>query len=319
MSRNSPWGRAIVAALPAYVALVLAVLVGGRLSASFDTAQNLGNLGLQSAPLALAALSETLVVVTGGIDLSIGSVISLATAIMAVWSVQKPWLAVPAVLVMGLAVGALNGVGSTYFRVPSLIMTLGTGTLLSGVALAVLASPGGAVTPALTKAMYAVAGAISLPLGVVVAVTALLAWLTVATRWGLRLYASGARPAQSAAAGVATERVTLEAYTLAGFVAALSGLAMAGTLGSGDPNAGNLITLNAIAAVVLGGTALTGGRGGILGTLGGALLLSVVANLLNQTNVNPTMQLVVEGVVILLAVVLQNLRGRSTVRQGAVS
>lgn len=308
MQWNSPWQRAVLTALPSFIALVVALFVGALLSRTFAEAQNLGNIGIQVTPLAFAALAETMVILTGGIDLSVGSVISVATTILGVSSVQHPWAAIAAVVLLGAAVGLVNGIGVTRFQIPPLIMTLGTMTLLSGMALLILQSPGGTVTPVLTSVMYLVAGAVSPALGVVVLATAVLGWLTLGTRWGLRLYASGAAPQAAGAIGIPVDRIIVQAYVVAGLVAALAGLAMAGTLGSGDPNAGNLVTLNAIAAVVLGGTSFAGGRGGVLGSLAGALLLGVVANLLNQTGVNPSAQLVVEGAIVLAAVILQRLR-----------
>lgn len=306
--------------LPSVIVLLLLVLVSAILAPSFRSVLNLSNVLVQASPLALVAVGQSFPILVEGIDLSVGSVVSLATCIMATLSTHNLVGAVLATLLAGAVVGTLNGLGVVYGRINPLIMTLASMTAIAGAALGILNQPGGAVPLGYENFMFGQIGLLSAPMGVMLLVTATMAWLSLYTRYGRRMYAVGHHEERARMHGVPVGSVKLWAYVISGTLAALGGVVLTGTIGSGDPNAGTSFTLTSIAAVVIGGTLLAGARGSILGSLSGALIIAVIGNMLNQLGVNPTLQFVAQGVLIiaaLLAYWIQSQRRRST-RPGRV-
>ncbi len=277
------------------------VVVSAALSPSFRSVLNLSNILVQASPLALVALGETLPILTEGIDLSVGSVISLATVLVATLSGHGLVWAIVAAVAMGAAVGLVNGIGVTVGRINPLIMTLATMTLVAGVALAILNQPGGTVPLGFENAMYAEVGVFSIPMAVMFVGMGVLAYLTLFTRFGRQLYATGYHEERARVNGIAVHRVKIMAYVISGVLASVAGIVLTGSLGSGDPNSGLPYTLTAIAAVVIGGTTLAGARGTVVGSVVGALVISVIANMLNQLNVNPMFQDVAQGILMIIA------------------
>jgi ribose transport system permease protein len=267
---------------------------------NFRTSQNLGNLVVQATPLLIVALGQTLPILTGGLDLSVGVVMSLSTAILV--TTGSPALALLVALACAALVGVVNGVGVTRFRVHPIIMTLSTGTILQGIVLLVLPSPGGSVwTPIVAAANDSVMG---VPIALLwVALAGWIAWtLLHRTRFGLHLYSIGGGADNAALAGVAVARTTILGYVICALFAAIAGIFLAGRISSGDPWVGASYGLDSVAAVALGGTQLSGGIGGPLGTVFGALLLSIVGNGMNLVQINPFLLSVVNGALLLFAV-----------------
>lgn len=283
--------------------LVIAVLSLAISFADFRTSQNLGNLIVQAAPLIIVALGQTLPILTGGLDLSVGVVISLSTAILV--TAGSPVIAIPVALVCAALVGVVNGIGVTRFRVHPIIMTLSTGTILQGIVLLVLPSPGGSVwAPIVAAANNSVMGVPIALLWVLLAVW--IAWtLLHRTRFGLHLYSVGGGADNAALAGVPVTRTTILGYVVCALFAAVAGIFLAGRISSGDPWVGASYGLDSVAAVALGGTQLSGGIGGPLGTAFGALLLSIVGNGMNLVQINPFLLSVVNGALLLFAVCLR--------------
>lgn len=283
--------------------LLLAVVGLAVAFAQFRSTENLGNLLVQSTPLVLAALGQTLVVLTGGLDLSVGVMISLATALMA--NSESTALGITQVLLAALALGLVNGIGVARLRVHPIIMTLASSTVLQGIVLILLPTPGGSVAPGLVTAAN----------GWVMGVPLALLWMTlaVAFAWlllnrapfGLHLYAIGGSADNAALAGVKVQRTVVATYVLCALFAAVAGIFLAGRISSGDPWVGTSYSLDSIAAVALGGTQLVGGIGGVMGTLCGTLLLALVGNGMNLVQANPFLLSVINGGLLLVAVCLR--------------
>jgi ribose transport system permease protein len=298
--------RRINPAIASTIVLMGLLFVTGMVLADrFGTANNVSNIYRYSAPLLFASLGQTLVILTGGIDLSIGSIISIAAVLTSGQIDGKPELVIPVilgVLLLGLLIGLLNGFLVNVLKVHPLIITLGMSAILQGVALLYSMNPVGSVPPDFED--FAFGTIVGLPFGALVA-TLLLIFVALAlkyTRTGRQFYAVGANRVSAQLAGLSVNRVTLIAFTFSGFTAAASGIYLVSLLGTGNPIMGQGYELLSITPVVIGGTALSGGKGGVTGTLFGVLLLSLLNSLLNFLQVSTFYQWVVQGIIILVAV-----------------
>ncbi len=293
-------------------ALLLAVIILaiGAFTASrspyFLTPRNLGNLALQTTPLALAALGQTFAILLGGVDLSIGPMMSLTTAIASYLLTGDATLSLlagtVACLAAGLAVGLGNGGLIRLFRLPDLVATLASYSMVFGLALIVRPSPGGSVALPFMDLVTTRVGQVPIAAILTLLAFGLLELLLVRGRLGLAVYATGASEEAAYLAGIRTARVRLLVYLFSGLTAAVAGLVVAARIGSGDPQAGASFTLASITAVVVGGASIFGGSGTLVGALLGALLLILVQNALNQLHVSAYWQYVWTGGVLLVAV-----------------
>jgi ribose transport system ATP-binding protein len=276
----------------------------------FLTERNLGNLVIQVVPLALVSIGQMTVILLGGIDLSVGPLISLVTAIASFTIVYGPAgvLGIFLCLATGLLVGGLNSALIVWLRIPDLISTLATYSVLLGMALIVRPSPGGSVSEdfadmiTMRLGWFPAAGLVLLVIGVIGEL------LLLKGRIGTRLYAVGSRPEAAFVAGIRVNAIRCCAYLFCAFMAAVAGLVVAARIGSGDPQAGSQFTLSSVAAVVVGGTSVFGGRGTLVGTLLGAILLMLLQNVLNELHVTAYYQYIWTGALLLLSVALYSLR-----------
>lgn len=257
-------------------------------------------------PLALVTMAQVILMLTGGISLAIGPLVSLG-AVIAATTMTGP-LGVGggflAVCATGLAVGAVFGAIVTLVRLPAIVVTLAGSFILGGIALLILERPGGAMPVWLSDLL---AGNTPTALGLLILV--LVGWkLYLKTPWGLGIYAAGENPVAAYRAGVPVHQVKIAAYAISGLLTALAGLFVAAQTGSGDPVIGTPFTLNSIAAAVLGGAGFLGGVGTMRGALLGSILLSVMINVMFFLGFPPVAQYVAQGLIIVGAVALPQLR-----------
>ena len=287
-------------------ALLLAMLAVSLTTDRFLTSQNLINVSLQVSSTAIVAIGATLVILTGAIDLSPGSVVALTTCVMAIlvknMGVPVP-VAIPMILALGALLGLVNGLLSTYGRIPSFIATLATMIVYRGLAFLVTnGSPIFSVSPALEPLFYGNLLGIPLPFYYVVVLYAGAAIFLRNTITGRAIYAIGGNESAARLSGIHVNRTRLLAFVLAGLMAAIAGVLMTARLDSGSPNYGAGMELEAIAAAVIGGASLAGGYGNIISTLFGALTVAVVQNGLNLNAVPTSWQNITLGAIIVLAV-----------------
>ena len=294
---------------------MLIVLLGlgtAQISPFFLSPNNLGNIATQVAPLALAALGQFAVIVIGGIDLSVGPLISLITATTSYIAVAEGGLpvaaAVAVALAAGLGVGLVNALLIVRLRIPDLIATLATYSVVFGAALIVRPSPGGLVSELFLDFFSTPIGVLPVAAVVVAAVFALVEFLLVRGRFGTRLYGVGSNAEAAYLVGIRTDLVRAAAYVFCAISAAAAGLLVAAQIGSGDPQAGTSFTLSSVTAVVVGGVALFGGSGTAIGVLLGAIAVGVMQNALNLMHVSAYYQYVWTGGLTLLAVAGYSLR-----------
>jgi ribose transport system permease protein len=292
--------------------VLLECLIFASMSPAFLTVDNFLNIALQISIYGILAVGMTLVIITGGIDLSVGSVVAFG-GILAAMTAQSlthsPWLGLVVGAVVGTAAGGIGGLFAgfmvTRFRVPPFIVTLALMTIARGLAFTI--SEGVAIGNLPAEFQFLgrqQVGPIPL-LVLIMAVVFLAGYLFLSrTKYGRYVLAIGGNEEASRLSGIRTHRILMAVYLINGLLAGFAGVALASRLGAGVPNAGSQYELDVIAAVVIGGTSLMGGVGSIIGTLWGTIFIGVLNNGLNLANVDPYTQKVALGAVILLAVLL---------------
>ncbi|HET6171866.1 MAG TPA: ABC transporter permease [Gaiellales bacterium] len=297
---------------PALILLLLIIVVS-LTTPIFFTSRNIGNVFSQTSVIAVVALGQLLVIVSRGIDLSVGSTIALSGVIGAVVfeHTSSSILVVAAILGTGLAVGLVNGLVYVYGRVPHpFIVTLATLSIVRGLA---LWASNGTLVPNMPPVVQTLGGgtigwlpySIFVVAGLALCTLVLTTWLV----WGRWLYAVGGNPEAARRSSIPTRRVLVTVYVLSGLAAGVGGLLTAGLIDGGSPTAGDLAELDSIAAVIIGGAAFAGGRGNVGNALVGAFTIGVIRNALNLHNVDPFYQLMAIGVIVLIAVEADVLRG----------
>ncbi|MGH3275499.1 MAG: ABC transporter permease [Streptosporangiaceae bacterium] len=313
----SAWrsGLRAVEKLGIWVALAALISVAGALSPYFLSTNNFLNILNQASVAGVTAVGVTLVMIAGGVDLSVGSIISLSADICAtVMNGHDEYI--PLAVVLGAGAGALvgwvNGILVAKRNLPSFILTLGTAAAVQGIDLLYTGGrASGVIAPWFQtniggRPRLGVSGVVFVFIGVLI----LGVVVEKTTAFGNRLFLVGSNPRAARLSGVAVDRVLVAAYTMSGFAAGIGGIVLLGRVGVGGAFAGQGYTFDVLAAVLLGGTTFQGGRGGIMGTVAGVLILVVAFNLVNILGLNFNMQLVVKGVIIIGAAGLYRLLHR---------
>jgi ribose transport system permease protein len=291
----------------------IVLVVGGALLAyclvpRFGTRINIGYFLLQSVPLLLTAVGQTLVILTAGIDLSVGACVTLAGVVASL--LMDPVnggsvpLALAACLGAAVAVGLVNGLLIVRYNLPPFLATLGMTFFLAGINLYLRPVPGGHIARSFQDAVATRWGAIPATAAVTLILLSLIAAYIDRSRFGLRLRAVGWNENSARLAGVSPGAIKVTAYIGSTLLASAAGLFIASRTGSGDPLVGNTYQLSSISAAVLGGIDLFGGRGTVWGAIAGAIALAMIGNVLNLLGVVAYWQWIVQGAVLLLAVAL---------------
>ncbi|NTJ11600.1 ATP-binding cassette domain-containing protein [Rhizobium lusitanum] len=295
------------------ILVVLAVLAatGSLMSPVFLTQTNIENVLNQASLLGLLACGEFLVVLIGGFDLSIAAILALSSVIFAQLAPISLPLAVAAPIVSGLTLGMLSGLAVTFGRVVPLIATLGVMGIARGLAF-VVAEKSVAVPAALLEPVKGSIWIFSFPVLVWIAVSTILAWMLSRTRFGRNLYAIGGNERSARLAGIPVQTRKIAVYALSGILSAIGGLALVLRTSSGVPQIGNGWELDAIAAIVIGGTRLFGGEGSLPKAMVGVLIYQMIANGMNLVSLNPFYQDIVKAAVIVLVVGVSVSRSRKS-------
>jgi galactofuranose transport system permease protein len=299
--------------LPILLALAALLLLGVLRYDHFASAYNINSFWRYNSMFALISVGMAFVIITGGIDLSVGTVAALASVVAALASPHGGLVAVLAGAGAGLAIGVLNGIVITHMRILPFIVTLATSLGAHGLALLLGHNDAVSIAPTSSFGNFGQGDLWSLPIpGIVAAVAAVLGWLALrSTRFGRHALAIGGSEEASRLMGLNVDRTLVAVYALSGLLAGIAGAILAAQFGAGQPNEGVGWELFAISAVVLGGTLLTGGQGSIAMTIAGVALLGLVFNLLNFENglgfisLSAYWQSVIRGVFLLLVIVLQ--------------
>ncbi|MEU3742719.1 substrate-binding domain-containing protein [Streptomyces sp. NPDC032198] len=301
-------------------ALVVLLVAMSLLSGDFLTTQNLLNVGVQAAVTAILAFGVTFVIVSAGIDLSVGSVAALSATVLA-WTATSQglpvWLAIVLAVGTGIACGFVNGLLVSYGKLPPFIATLAMLSVARGLSLVISQGSPIPFPDSVSNLGDTIGGWLPVPVIVMIAMGLITAVILARTYIGRSMYAIGGNEEAARLSGLRVKRQKLVIYGLSGLFAAVAGIVLASRLVSAQPQAAQGYELDAIAAVVIGGASLAGGVGKASGTLIGALILAVLRNGLNLLSVSAFWQQVVIGVVIALAVLLDTLRRKAGATPGA--
>jgi ribose transport system permease protein len=312
-SRVAGWrvGALASPAAPVYGALIgifiIAWIIVTIHGGTFLTVPNVVNMLQRSVALGIVSAGQTVVILLGSLDLSVAQLISLASLLAASTMDGQDANVVPAiglVLGLGVGVGLVNGLIITKLQVNAFIATLGTALIIKGLIDNRWDGPAGSVPDSFEQLGYTRFGVLPLSIFLLAAITLIVWFMLSKSRFGYRIYAVGGSEDVSKLSGLRTHRTIIAAHVVCSLAAVITGLFLASRLGAGTPTVGSDggYDLESIAAVVLGGTALTGGRGGVIGTLGGVFILAVLDNTFNQLELNAFLKDVVRGIIIIAAV-----------------
>lgn len=293
---------------------IAVMFVAALLDQDFMTARNMNNLVLNSLPIMIVSFGQMMIILTAGIDLSLGSMVSLCNVVCVVMMGQDTpaniFLGVITALAVGLGCGAFNGLLVTKARLSPVIATIATMSVYGGLALWIMPIPGGDVPSVFAKFMLGKSG---FPTHIVLmAGVAFLIWLlTTYCPMGKKIRAIGGNEDAAYSTGVAVNKVKLLTYALAGLLSAVAAIFLTAQMRSGDAAVGNSYSLNSITVAVVGGTLLTGAVGNVLGAVAGAFMIMVLNNILNLVGVSSFYQYVFQGLILIVALAVSSFRTRT--------
>lgn len=288
-----------------WTTLALCIVVATFASDVFLSGRNIGNLGSQSVAILLVSLGQTLVLLTAGIDLSVGSVVSMVATLLPLVVTPTPGgilLGVVVALLAGGGVGLVNGLVITRLRLAPFMVTLATLSIVQGVALLLHRSPPAILPREFAAPFVGDLGPVPIPWIVVPVAVVLTAVVLRRTRFGRHVYAVGSNESATRLSGLRTDGIKVAVYALSGALAGLAGVFVAARARAGDPYIGETFAFDAITAVVLGGVSLFGGRGSVYGTVAAVFIVAILNNLLNLLGVESDLQFVLRGVLLIVAV-----------------
>jgi ribose transport system permease protein len=296
-----------------YVSLVLVLCFGLIITPQIFNSQTLFLILRQASQLGLVAIGQTLVMLVAGLDLSVSAVIVLSSVIIAQVTRGNDSMTLPAVLVallIGSIIGLFNGLLVTKRNVPPFVATLGMLVLIQGAQLAYTQGVPGGFVPRNIGVLNQAVGPLPLPFILWMGFNAVFAVALYLTPYGRKIYAVGSNREAARLSGIRVDRVTISAYMLCSMMAVVAGIVLTSYVGYVDRYLGRGFDLDSIAAAVIGGTAFTGGRGGLFGTVAGVLLVQFLGIIMLQMGLQVQIQLIVKGVVVILAVMLYSFAAR---------
>jgi ribose transport system permease protein len=306
--KRTRW-EALTARQPALFALALLILslvINFILQPNMFARETLNSNMRVFLPIILMAMGQAIVILGGGIDISVGGIVSIVNTVLATrvgleGSPAEMWKYIFVSLLIGLLAGAINGFFIAYLRLQPIITTYATSFLYTGMALFVLPNPGGGI-PASIAALYRDSTPLNLPLAFYVIAIFLLIWFYISSmRYGKFLYAVGGKAEAAYETAVPVTMVQFSTYVISGLMAAFSGIAITMLSGSGNGEIGGPMTLNSITAVVIGGNAMSGGVGGVAGPVMGAVTLGIIQNIISFANIDTWWETLVKATIIVLA------------------
>lgn len=296
-----------------YLVLVGLIIATSFLSDIFLTSRNIQNLLRQVVPLGLVSVGQTFAILTAGIDLSIGSVVSLASCLTSGMILGRDPLILPVialVITLALFIGFCNGFVITRTRVHPLIVTLGMMSVVQGGLLLYTKSPVGSVPPAFDFLAWGKVWFIPFPIFLFAAIATAGIFILRRTTFGRYVYATGGNEEVARLSGIKTDRIKVITYMICSLTAAITGIFLASRMGMGDPLVGERYMLDSILPVLIGGTSLSGGKGGISATIAGVFIFAILSNALNLLDVSAYWQWIIKGLIIIVAVAFYTTKSR---------
>jgi len=306
--RRSRWD-ALMSRYPSLFALILfviSIVINLILQPNMFAKDTLNSNMRVFLPIILLSVGQAIVILGGGIDISVGGIVSIVNTVLATrvgldGSPERMWQFIFVSLFAGLLAGAINGFFIAYLRLQPIITTYATSFLYAGFALYILPNPGGGI-PASIAALYRDTTPLGLPLAFYIIAIILLIWLYVSsTRFGKYLFAVGGKPDAAYETAVPVTLIQFSTYVVSGFMAALSGIAITMLSGSGNADIGASMTLNSITGVVIGGNSMSGGIGGVAGPVMGAITLNIIQNIISFAHIDTWWETLVKATIIVVA------------------
>ncbi len=310
--------------VPVYVIAVLIYITACILQPRFLTWANNVNLLTRITPLLLAGIAQMFVLLTGGIDLSVGAIIGFTNVIAA----SLPFVDTPANIILwaiipviaGLLIGLSNGFIIAHWGFPPFIVTLATSTIWTGATLFIMDVPGGEISTVVYRSLTGkLFGSVPVPLLIIIAVLFLTGFILKKTVFGRSVYAIGGNKQIAVESGINANKIEISVYGVSGMYAALAGMFLSAMMISADPLVGEPYVMNSIAVAVIGGVALSGGRGGVTGILGAAYIFYLIDNILNLVGVSTFYQYVAKGLVIIIALTITSLNSEDNTNRNLFS
>ncbi len=296
-----------------YIFLILVFAIFYIFFPIYRSPANISNLLIQIAPLAIVAIGQAVVLIGGGVDLSIGAVISLTTVIAANLmgsSISGIILGLALTLAIAAVIGLINGVICNETHIPPLIVTLSMSYVIQGVVLWYRNTPGGSVPKSLSSIILYRFNVLSVPIIIVVIIYIIFTFIMSRSVFGLHTYAVGENERFARMAGVNIKKIRIRNYIISAVLASVAGIILASRIGSGAPFIGDPFTLDSLTAAIIGGMTFAGGEGFIIGAFGGAAIIGMINNALNMSGVEPFYQYIFRGGLLILAMIVNSFRRR---------
>ncbi len=310
---NGSVRRHLKKAIPSYVILAMIIIAVSIVSPSFRKVGNIRNIIAQCAVLAIVSIAQTNVLLIGGIDMSVSSVISFGTIAVAMYS-SAGGVGLAGALLLALAVGAvtglINGIGIVRFRIPPMIITISTQALLKGICLVLMPKSGGKVNVDFASFLKTRFGVMNVSAIIALVLYAVFFVIYHHTQFGRRIYAVGNGEVYAAQSGVPVRKTIISTYVISGMISALAGIVLAARISTGNPLVGDSYAMNSVASAVVGGVSMTGGVGTVLGALSGSVIMSLINNVINNMDISPYYQYITRGLVLVVSLLIFQLRGR---------
>lgn len=296
-----------------YVFLIVIFIIFYIFYPTYRSPANISNLLIQIAPLAIVAVSQAVVLIGGGVDLSIGAVISLTTVMAAnLMGNSASGIILGLVIIFAVAafIGFVNAAICNETYIPPLIVTLAMSYVVQGIVLWYRATPGGSVPRNLSNIIIYRFNVLSIPIILVIVIYIIFAFVMSRSVFGLYTYAVGENELYARMAGVNIKKIRIGNYIISAVLASVAGIVLASRIGSGAPLIGSPYTLNSLTAAVIGGMTFAGGEGFVIGALGGAAIIGMINNALNMSGVGPFYQYIFRGGLLILAMIINSFRRR---------
>ena len=300
-------------ALPSYIILVVIMVVASIASPSFYKLGNIRNIVAQCAVLSVVAVAQSVVLLIGGIDMSVSSIISFGTIMVAMFSAESALGLVGSIalaLAMGAAIGLINGIGIVKFKIPAMIITISTAAFLKGICLLLMPSSGGKVNQDFQMFMRIKFGVLNVSAIIGLVLFVLFFAILHYTRFGRNIYAIGNNELYAEQSGIAVHKNIVSVYVISGMISALAGVVLSARIATGNPLVGDSYAMDSVAAAVVGGISMNGGLGSVIGALAGAVIMALINNVINNMGVSPYYQYITKGVILVVSLMVFQLKRR---------
>lgn len=294
-------------AIPALVIVIVMVLAASIISPSFRNSYNIRNIAAQAAVLAVAAIAQCTVLFIGGIDMSVSSVISLSTIMVAMYSGDTMGGIVVSILCAlgaGAITGLVNGIGVVKFQIPAMIITISTQAFLKGICLILMPSSGGKVNPEFVSFMKTRIGILNISIIFAFVLYFLAFFILHYTRFGRNVYAIGNGEKYAEQSGIKVKKNIIIVYILSGIIAAAAGVLLSVRISTGNPLVGDSYAMDSVTAAVVGGVSMNGAVGSVIGAFFGAIILTLINNIMNNIGISPYYQYIAKGIILVLSLMI---------------